>query len=69
MLWRLWQQHRADRAEARALRLYVERHGTYRALCEVIVDARRCADIRCRLEAVLAMQPEASTKTVLQTHP
>ena len=26
MLWRLWQQHRADRAEARAIRVYLERH-------------------------------------------
>jgi hypothetical protein len=56
MLWRLWQQHRADRAEARELRRYLERHVAHRALCDVIVDACRCADSRRRLDAVLASQ-------------
>jgi hypothetical protein len=60
MLWRLWQQHRADLAEARALRTYLERHVAHRALCDLIVDARRRADIRWRLDAALAQQHEAS---------
>ena len=59
MLWRLWQQHRADCAESRELRRYLERHITHRALCDVIVDARRCADSRQRLDAVLASQRHA----------
>jgi hypothetical protein len=60
MLWRLWQQHRADRAEARALRTYAERSVAYRALCDLIVEARRRADVRCRLDAALASQHDAS---------
>jgi hypothetical protein len=62
MLWRLWQQHRADRAEARALRTYLERHVTHRALCDVIVDARRRADIRWRLDAALGSQDDTSSE-------
>ncbi len=54
MLWRFWQQHRADRAEARELRRYLERHATHLALCDVIVDANRAADIRHRLDARLS---------------
>ena len=57
MLWRLWQQHRADRAEAKRLRRYLERHVTHRALCDVIVDARHRADSLLRLDAALAHQP------------
>jgi hypothetical protein len=60
MLWRLWQQHRADRAEARALRTYAERSVAYRALCDLIVEARRRADVRWRLDAALASQHDAS---------
>jgi hypothetical protein len=54
MLWRLWQQHRADRAEARELRRYLERHVAHLALCDVIVDASRSAEIRHRLDARLS---------------
>jgi hypothetical protein len=56
MLWRLWQQHRADRAEAERLRRYLERHVTHRALCDVIVDARHRAESLLRLDAALAHQ-------------
>jgi hypothetical protein len=56
MLWRLWQQHRADRAEAVALRHYLARHGAHRALCDVIDDAKRRADIRWRLDNALDSQ-------------
>jgi hypothetical protein len=56
MLWRLWQQHRADRAEAVALRHYLPRHGAHRALCDVIDDAKRRADIRWRLDNALDSQ-------------
>ncbi len=54
MLWRLWQQHRADRAEARELRRYLERHVTHLALCDVIVDASRTADGFRRLDQSLS---------------
>jgi hypothetical protein len=62
MLWRYWQQHRADRAEAKRLRRYLERHVTHRALCDVIVDARRRADILWRLDAVLAFQRDGPSE-------
>ena len=62
MLWRLWQQHRADRAEAKRLRRYLERHDTHRALCDAILDARRRADILCRLDAALAFQRDVASE-------
>ena len=61
MLWRLWQQHRADRAETRALHTYLERHVAHRELCDLIVDARRRADIRWRLDAALASKHDGRT--------
>ena len=64
MLWRLWQQHRADRAEAKRLRRYLERHATHNALCDVIVDARRRADVRWRLDATLAFQRDVPSALV-----
>jgi hypothetical protein len=62
MLWRLWQQHRADRAEARELRRYLERHVAHRALCDDILDATRRAEIRRRLDATLASHRDAPSK-------
>ncbi len=65
MLWRLWQQHRADRAEAQELRRYLKRHVTHRALCDVIVDAGRRADVRRRLDAALAVQREGLSEHIV----
>jgi hypothetical protein len=53
MAWLRWQQYRADRAEARSIRQFLERRDGYRQLCEVIVEAQRSADARSRLELTL----------------
>lgn len=57
MVWLRWQQFKADRAEARSLRRYLERRGVHRVLSEIIVDARRCADALWRLEVALQANP------------
>jgi hypothetical protein len=57
MAWLRWQQYKADRAEARSIREYLERRDAYRVLREVIVDAQRSADARSRLEVALHRYP------------
>jgi hypothetical protein len=57
MAWLRWQQYKADRAEARSIREYLERRDAYRELCEIIVDAQRSADARSRLELALQRYP------------
>lgn len=57
MAWLRWQQYKADRAEARSIRQYLERHDGYRELCEIIVDAQQSADARSRLELALHRHP------------
>jgi hypothetical protein len=57
MAWLRWQQYRADRAEARSIREYLDRREAYLLLCEIIVDAQRCADARSRLELALQRYP------------
>jgi hypothetical protein len=57
MAWLRWQQYKADRAEARSIREYLERRGAYRELSEIVVDAQRCADARSRLERALQRYP------------
>jgi hypothetical protein len=57
MLWLRWQQYRADRAEARSIRQFVDRREGYRELCDIINDAQRCADARSRLELALQRYP------------
>lgn len=57
MAWLRWQQYRADRAEARSIRQFLDRREGYRQLCEIIVDAQRCADAHSRLELTLQRDP------------
>lgn len=57
MAWLRWQQYRADRAEARSIRQFLDRREGYRQLCEIIVDAQRCADAHSRLELTLQRYP------------
>jgi hypothetical protein len=57
MAWLRWQQYKADRAEARSIREYLHRRDAYRVLCEIIIDAQRCADARSRLELALQRYP------------
>jgi hypothetical protein len=57
MLWLRWQQYRADRAEARSIREFLDRRDGYRHLCEIVVDAQRGADARSRLELALQRYP------------
>jgi hypothetical protein len=57
MAWLRWQQYRADRAEARSIRQFLDRREGYRQLCEIIVDAQRYADAQSRLELALQRHP------------
>jgi hypothetical protein len=57
MAWKLWQQHRADCAEWRAVRRYVGLQGAHRALCEIVNAAQRGAGARMRLEIALSTWP------------
>jgi hypothetical protein len=57
MAWLRWQQYKADRAEARSIREYLERRGAYREMCDIVVDAQRSADARSRLERALQRYP------------
>lgn len=59
MAWKLWQQHRADSAERRAVRRYVGPQSSHRALCETINAAQRGAHARMRLEIALSTWPTA----------
>jgi len=53
MAWIWWQQRRADHAECRAITRYLQQRDTSRVLSELVVEARREADARLRLEAAL----------------
>jgi hypothetical protein len=53
MAWLWWRQHRADRAEELAIRLYRERREAHRQLGECILDASRRADAMDRLNTSL----------------
>jgi hypothetical protein len=57
MLWLRWEQYRADRAEARSIRQFLDRREGYRQLCDIIDDAQRCADAHSRLELALQRYP------------
>ncbi len=56
MAWIWWQQRRADNAESRSIKTYLQQRNTSRILWDVVVEARRDADARLRLEAVLNTQ-------------
>ena len=56
MAWMWWQQRRADNAESRSIKTYLQQRNTTRILWDVVVEARRDADARLRLEAVLQAQ-------------
>jgi hypothetical protein len=56
MAWIWWQQRRADNAESRSIKTYLQQRNTSRILWDVVVEARRDADARLRLEAVLQAQ-------------
>jgi len=53
MAWLWWRQHRADRAEDQAIRLYRERREAHRQLGEFILVASRRADAMDRLNTAL----------------
>lgn len=53
MAWLRWQRHKANKAEDRAIRTYLERRAAHLALCEVIVDAHRLAEAHWRLDEAL----------------
>jgi hypothetical protein len=63
MAWRLWQQHRADNAESRAVRRYVRLRAAHRAWSEMINSAHRGADARLRLETALSALSPAPPST------
>jgi hypothetical protein len=56
MAWIWWQQRRADRAESRSITAYLQQRDASRILWDVVVEARRDADARLRLEAALQAQ-------------
>jgi hypothetical protein len=56
MAWIWWQQRRADHAESRSIKTYLQERNTSRILWDVVVEARRDADARLRLEAALQAQ-------------
>jgi hypothetical protein len=56
MAWMWWQQRRADHAESRSIKSYLQQRDAARVLRDVVVEARREADIRLRLEAALQAQ-------------
>jgi hypothetical protein len=53
MAWIWWQQRRADHAESRLIKSYLQQRDTSRVMWEVVVEARRNADAHLRLEAAL----------------
>ena len=53
MAWIWWQQRRADHAEGRSIKTYLQQRNTSRVMWDVVVEARRDADARLRLEAAL----------------
>jgi hypothetical protein len=53
MAWIWWQQRRADHAESRSLKAYLHQRDASRVLWDVVVEARREAEARLRLEAAL----------------
>jgi hypothetical protein len=53
MAWIWWQQRRADHAESRLIKRYLQQRDTSRVLTDLVVEARREADARLRLEAAL----------------
>jgi hypothetical protein len=59
MAWLWWQQHRADRAEARAIRLYIERGAGQRELRDCIIDAGRRDEAMVRLNTALGGDPRS----------
>jgi hypothetical protein len=56
MAWIWWQQRRADHAESRSIKQYLQQRDTCRVLSDLVVEARRDADARLRLEAALQAQ-------------
>jgi hypothetical protein len=59
MAWLWWQQHRADRAEARAMRLYVERRAGQREVRDRTIDTRRRDETIVRLNTALGGDPRS----------
>ncbi|MHB8487643.1 MAG: hypothetical protein ACYDC4_00400 [Candidatus Dormibacteria bacterium] len=53
MAWIWWQQRRADHAESRSIKSYLQQRDASRVMWDVVVEARREADARLRLEAAL----------------
>ena len=56
MAWIWWQQRRADHAESRSIKSYLQQRDASRVLWDMVVEARREADARLRLEAALQAQ-------------
>jgi hypothetical protein len=56
MAWMWWQQRRADHAESRLIKTYLHQRDASRVLWDVVVEARREAESRLRLEAALQAQ-------------
>jgi hypothetical protein len=56
MAWMWWQQRRADHAESRLINRYLQQRDASRVLWDVVVEARREAESRLRLEAALQAQ-------------
>jgi hypothetical protein len=56
MAWIWWQQRRADHAESRLIKAYLQQRNASRILGNVVVEAMRDADARLRLEAALQAQ-------------
>jgi hypothetical protein len=56
MAWMWWQQRRADHAESRLIKTYLLQRDASRVLWDVVVEARREAECRLRLEAALQAQ-------------
>jgi hypothetical protein len=56
MAWIWWQQRRADHAESLSIKSYLHQRDTSRVLWDVVVEARREAEARLRLEAALQAQ-------------
>ncbi len=59
MAWLWWQQHRADRAEARAIRLYIGRRAGERELRDRTINARRRDGTIVRLNTALGGDPHS----------
>lgn len=67
MLWLRWQQHKADSAEARSIRRYLERRAVHRVLWQIIVEAQHRAEARWRLE--VALQRSAAHRGEVPSEP